>query len=273
MPTRIATMTDFVADGFVKIGQAFSEETAAAARATLWRETGCDPDDPSTWTKPVIRLGGYGGGPFEAAPNTPALLKAHDDLAGPGRWNPRAGLGTFPIRFPSEQPPGDDGWHIDASFAGDDPGDDPLSRRVNLTSRGRAPLMLFLFSEVSQNDAPTRIRVGSHLAVPRLLEPAGKAGLSVREISQRAAAATERLPVALATGRPGDVYLCHPFLVHAAQPHRGIRPRFLAQPPLGPGPNPYSLDGDSPVEPAIRLGLGQDAHPGFPSRRPAGPGE
>ncbi|MBR7825496.1 phytanoyl-CoA dioxygenase family protein [Actinospica sp. MGRD01-02] len=251
-------MTDFAADGFVKIEQAFSEETAAAARASLWRETGCDPDDPSTWTKPVIRLSGYGGGPFEEAPNTPALLRAYDDLAGPGRWSPRTGLGTFPIRFPSAEPPGDDGWHIDASFAGDDPSDDPLdpmSWRVNLTSRGRALLMLFLFSEVGENDAPTRIRVGSHLAVPRLLESAGEAGLPMREISQRAAAATQDLPVALATGRPGDVYLCHPFLVHAAQPHRGTRPRFLAQPPLDPGPTPYSVDGDSPVERAIRLGL------------------
>ena len=247
-------MGDFVADGFVKIEQAFPAETAAQARAILWRETGCDPDDPSTWTKPVIRLGGHGGGPFEAAANTPALLKAYDDLAGPGRWRPRTGLGTFPIRFPGQEPPGDDGWHIEGSFPGEDPNDN-FSARVNLTSRGRALLMLLLFSEVGEHDAPTRIRIGSHLAVPRLLEPAGEAGLNMLEISQQAAAATEHLPVALATGRPGDVYLCHPFLVHAAQPHHGTRPRFIAQPPLDPGPHPYTLAGDSPVERAIRLGL------------------
>ena len=36
---------------------------------------------------------------------------------------------------------------------------------------------------------------------------------------------------ALATGRAGDVFLCHPFLVHAASwPHRGRRPRMIAQP-------------------------------------------
>ena len=66
-------------------------------------------------------------------------------------------------------------------------------------------------------------------------------------------------PVALATGSPGDVFLCHPFLVHAAQPHHGARPRFLAQPPLLPS-TPYDLnrtDGAySPVEIAIRRGLG-----------------
>ncbi|MBO0916511.1 phytanoyl-CoA dioxygenase, partial [Streptomyces laculatispora] len=64
-----------------------------------------------------------------------------------------------------------------------------------------------------------------------------------------------------ATGSPGDVFLCHPFLVHAAQPHHGVRPRFMAQPPLMPAA-PYELeraDGAySPVEIAIRRGLGQD---------------
>jgi hypothetical protein len=54
------------------------------------------------------------------------------------------------------------------------------------------------------------------------------------------------------------VYLCHPFLVHAAQGHRGRAPRFMAQPPLHPRV-PIELtraDGDySPVEQAIRLAI------------------
>jgi hypothetical protein len=36
--------------------------------------------------------------------------------------------------------------------------------------------------------------------------------------------------VDLATGQAGDVYLCHSFLVHAAQRHRATTPRFRAQP-------------------------------------------
>jgi hypothetical protein len=51
------------------------------------------------------------------------------------------------------------------------------------------------------------------------------------EAAQAAAAATERLPTVLATGQAGDVFLCHPFLVHAASwPHRGPRPKIMAQP-------------------------------------------
>lgn len=252
-------VTRFIEDGFVKVERAFPEEVAAAGRTFLWRETGCDPDDAATWTKPVIRLGGYGEEPFRTAANTGRLLAAFDQLAGPGRWTPRSGLGTFPIRFPSDEPPGDDGWHLDAGFPGDDPADF-FNHRVNVTSKGRALLMLFLFSEVGEDDAPTRIRAGSHLDVPPLLEPYGEDGLTMIEISELAVPATEHRPVALATGSPGDVYLCHPFLVHAAQPHRGTRPRFLAQPPLDPAA-PYVLDradeAYSPVEQAIRQGLGR----------------
>jgi len=88
----------------------------------------------------------------------------------------------------------------------------------------------------------------------RFLAPAGEAGMSHLVLDQMGA---ER-PEALATGEAGTVYLCHPFLVHAAQMHRGSEPRFMAQPPLHPA-EPLQLDrvnGDySPVEMAIRQAL------------------
>jgi hypothetical protein len=122
--------------------------------------------------------------------------------------------------------------------------------------------MLFLFSDVSENDAPTRIRVGSHLRIPQLLAPAGEDGLSVVELSNAAARATEGMPEVNAVGTAGTVFLSHPFLVHAAQPHRGVTPRFLAQPPLHArlALELTRSDGDySLVERAIRLGLSQSA--------------
>ena len=68
----------------------------------------------------------------------------------------------------------------------------------------------------------------------RILEPAGEAGLSLRELAANGFAETARCREVLATGDAGTVYLCHPFLVHAAQIHRGSSPRFMAQPPLLP---------------------------------------
>jgi len=114
--------------------------------------------------------------------------------------------------------------------------------------------MLFLFSDVGADDAPTRIRVGSHMDMARFLEPAGETGMSHLVLDHMGA---DR-PEVLATGAAGTVHLCHPFLVHAAQKHRGSTPRFMAQPPLGLA-EPYRLDRDdgaySPVEIAIRRAI------------------
>jgi hypothetical protein len=114
--------------------------------------------------------------------------------------------------------------------------------------------MLFLFSDVSEDDAPTRIRVGSHHDVARLLAPFGEDGAGPLALTHVGSGRS----VALATGEAGTVYLCHPFLIHAGQRLRGRRPRFMSQPPLVPA-TPLSLareDGaHSPVEQAIRAAL------------------
>jgi hypothetical protein len=251
----------FIRDGFVRIDRAFPRKLADQGRAILWRDTGCDPDDPTTWTKPVVRLGHYGEEPFREAVNTARLHEAFDQLVGKGRWRPRHNLGAFPVRFPSPDDPGDAGWHIDVSFPGES--SDPDERkdfstwRANVTSRGRALLMLFLFSDVGELDAPTRIRAGSHLDIPRFLAAAGEAGLPHPVLDRMGANLIDR-PQVLATGEAGTVYLCHPFLVHAAQMHRGSTPRFMAQPALAPA-EPFRLDREdgqySPVEIAIRQAI------------------
>lgn len=252
MPFSPAQIAQFISDGFVRHDAAFPRALADAGRQILWRDTGCDPDNPATWTRPVIRLAHYAQPPFVEAANTPALHAAFDQLVGAGRWARPGALGTFPVRFPSPDDPGDAGWHIDVSFGTEDP--DFMNWRANVTSRGRALLMLFLFSDVGEDDAPTRIRIGSHIDIARRLAPAGEAGLTLRELADGDFGGSTGRPEALATGEAGTVYLCHPFLVHSAQPHRGTQPRFMAQPPLLPT-EPLRLDGPSPVEQAIRAAL------------------
>jgi hypothetical protein len=254
-PLGAAETEQFVADGFVRLAGAFPPELADGCRAPLWAqvgaETGAVPDDPATWTRPVVRIPGRDDPPFQAAARSPRLHAAFDQLVGPGGWRPREGLGTFPIRFPHPDDPGDAGWHVEAGSA--DPAD-PSRARLSLRSRGRALLMLFLFSEVGEDDAPTRVRVGSHLDVPRLLAPHGDDGAEFFAFCAEAVPATGHRPTALATGSPGDVHLVHPFLVHAAQPHRGTRPRFMAQPPLVPT-GELDPDAGTPVAEAVRRGL------------------
>ncbi|MCP4565122.1 MAG: phytanoyl-CoA dioxygenase [Bosea sp.] len=251
-----AQITHFIERGFVRLDHAFSPVLAEEARAILWRDLRCNPGDPSSWTKPVIRLGMYTDAPFVAAANTPRLHGAFDQLTGTGRWLPCRAMGTFPVRFPSPEDPGDAGWHVDVSFGFDDP--DFMNWRVNLASKGRALLMLFLFSDVGEDDAPTRIRVASHQDIARQLAPAGEAGLSLGELAAGGFAGSAGREEVLAIGQAGTIYLCHPFLVHSAQPHRGKTPRFMAQPPLLPR-EPLRLDRPdgaySPVEVAIQQAL------------------
>jgi hypothetical protein len=245
---------EFMADGFLRIDEAFPRTRADEARQILWRATGCNPDDPATWTKPVIRLGMFTQQPFVDAANTPRLHAAYDQLVGAGRWRRPMAMGTVPVRFPSAEDPGDTGWHIDVSFGTGSP--DFMTWRANIHSKGRALLMLFLFSDVSDDDAPTRIRVGSHADIARQLAPAGESGLTLGELAANEFAGSAHRPVVNATGEAGTVYLCHPFLVHAAQLHRGTRPRFLAQPPLLPADSNRDVSEKlSPVEEATARAL------------------
>ena len=250
-PSQVQT---FIDDGFVKLENAFSADLAKQCRDELWADIGLSPDEPEHWTEPVVRVSAKATPPFVEAANTPLLHKAYDQLAGEGRWLAPRGLGTFPIRFPSSQSPGDDGWHVDVSFGTADA--DFMEWRANVTSSGRSLLMLFLFSDVGNDDAPTRIRKGSHVVVARELLPYGEAGATLRQLAAGDWASTRDCEVELATGTAGTVYLCHPFLVHAAQPHRGKRPRFMAQPPLLPKRAFDPALPPSPVQIAIRRACG-----------------
>lgn len=267
----------FVSDGFVKLEAAFPEEFAARGREILWRQLGMDPDDPRTWTREVVRLGLRADEPFVRSVNTPVLHAAYDQLVGEGRWRPLEQVGTFPVRFPVSKRPEeteDYGWHIDASFLsaaaeqlGEQQWEGELSLippnyeevfRCNLWSRGRALLLLLIYSDTGERDAPTLIRVGSHLDVPPLLEPYGPDGtyLDVGDVGASR-------PVVAATGRAGDAYLCHPFLVHTPVANTGTRVRFMAQPSLPPV-GELELDRPdgryTPVERAIRIGLDSSRH-------------
>lgn len=246
-----AEIDSFITDGFVRVPGAVPRGTAEGCRTQLWEASGYSADDPGSWIEPVVRIGSMATPAFREAANTSELHAVYDQLVGAGRWRAPLGLGTFPLRFPSEKDPGDDGWHLDAGWTAET-GD----YRVNLRSRGRALLMLFLFSDVGPDDAPTRIRVGSHLDLPPLLAPAGEEGRPWFPLCAEAVPLSAHRREVAATGEAGDVYLCHPFLIHAAQKHGGDTPRFLAQPPLEPtdllnlhGPAP------SPVERAVLAGL------------------
>jgi hypothetical protein len=213
----------FVADGFVKLEASVPREVGDAARAQVWRQIGLSPDDPAGWRQPVVWSADLTGeGAFGELTNSPRLRQALDEVAGPGGWVPRGALGNMPIRFPGLGSNDDRGWHLDASVARPD-------GSWAVSGRPETMLLLTLLSDVGDDDAPTRIRVGSHRDAAQVL---GERMLDPFEAGPLLDAASKDRPLAYATGGPGDMYLVHPLTVHAADKHRGTRPRFMAQAPV-----------------------------------------
>jgi hypothetical protein len=243
----------FIRDGYAAVRGAVDAATVAACRDLVWEglaRRGVRGDDPLSWPSLVV-FDDLGGGPFTAAGMAPALTAAYDELIGPGRWSPllRAGDAVV-VRFPAGDR-ANASFHIEGSYEG------PDGERwwVNVRSRARGLLALFLFTDVGEDDAPTRLLAGSHLVVPKFLAPYGEAGTNAD--AQLWYPSTLGRPVMHATGSAGDVFLCHPFIVHTATwPHRGAGPRMIAQPAVHAA-NGFTLDGTdpSPVARAIVAGL------------------
>ncbi|GAB3217179.1 phytanoyl-CoA dioxygenase family protein [Mycolicibacterium hippocampi] len=213
----------FRRDGFVKVEQAAPRAVADAARMLLWQQLGVSPDDRSTWAQPVMWASDMtGAGPFGELVRSPRLADALDAVCGVGGWQPRGSLGNIPVRFPVTPPAEDRGWHIDLNTPQPD-------GSWAVTGRPHTMLLLTLLSEVTIDDAPTRLRAGSHHDAAAVL---GETPLDAVTAGGLVDSASRARPVVHATGAPGDMYLVHPLTVHAADEHRGSTPRFMAQAPI-----------------------------------------
>lgn len=213
----------FVAEGYAYVPNAVPRETADAARGLLWESLDLPADDPRAWTEPVRWVSDLTGqGPFGELARSARLAAALDAICGVGGWQPRGSLGNIPVRFPASPPADDRGWHIDANTPQPD-------GSWAVTGRPHTVLLLTLLSDVGRDDAPTRIRAGSHRDVARVLGPEP---LELMEMGRVVDGVSAERPVVYAIGEPGDMYVVHPFTVHAADEHRGRTPRFMAQAPV-----------------------------------------
>ncbi|GDY31545.1 hypothetical protein GTS_31780 [Gandjariella thermophila] len=86
----------FVEDGFVHLPGAFSRSLADECRAILWADSGADPDNPTTWRQPVIRIVDGAEEPFRLAANTPRLHAALDNSSVRGTGCPGSASAASP---------------------------------------------------------------------------------------------------------------------------------------------------------------------------------
>ena len=181
---------------------------------------GCDPDDPQTWTAPVVRIG-YRNTRRSSRRSTPRRCTTRT-TGSPAR------AGGSRDRTSERSPSASPTRTTRATPAGTSTrASAPRGLTRPTTSVGastRAPTArCSCCSCSSPRSATTMLR-----RVPVRLAPGARS--RVESFGEAGADVFELMPlpegdVAFATGDPGDVYLCHPFLVHAAQPRRGRRPR------------------------------------------------
>jgi hypothetical protein len=261
----------FLARGYVVVRGCFTREEAAHYTDTLWTRLGYDEHDPSTWAKSSIHMPDRRD--IDVATFAPKAWRAACELVGgedrissdvPYRWNDAFIVnlweGTEPPWAPEPRAawepasPRSPGWHKDGDFF-----------RHFLDSPEQGLLTLVLWSDVHHRGGATFVAADSVGPVARFLAehpegvlPPGGVGLGFpyEDLIGGCADFVE------ATGEIGDVYLLHPFVLHAKSRNHLRRPRFITNPPLTLAqPMRFDRPDPSPVERAVLRALGVDSYP------------
>lgn len=275
----------FVNDGLLRLPGCLSPDVIDPLVSRAWQRLSVDPDDPATWDKEIAYLDHETRLPVrDVAPHAWAAICQL--LGGEEQIEPRPiPIGrsfhfqtvestiwsdAFIINFhrdatgpavpPSAQTPG---WHKDGSYF-----------RHFLDSPEQSLLTLIYWSDVQPGGGGTLVARDSIGPVARYLRdhPEGiddGCGHLVSQCTQ-----FEEL-----AARAGDVFLVHPFMLHASSPNRSGRPRVLSNPSVARR-DPFRFDRRDgrqpcPVELATLRALDVDELEFTPTRarRFYGPGE
>ncbi|WP_394792974.1 hypothetical protein [Armatimonas sp.] len=246
----------FLTRGFVVIKNAFSREQAAHWSRDLWTRLDYDPGDTSTWTQhrihmPTLNL-------LDVREFAPRAFGAICELCGGEERLTSARWGDgFIVNFgdsshtTSWEPPSASvpGWHKDGDFF-----------RHFLDSPEQGLLTIVLWSDVVPTGGATFVAADSVPVIAKFLaaHPEGVRpdGFDFQSLISQCSEFLE------ATGEAGDVYLMHPYLLHASSKNALRLPRLITNPPVHlkepmdfnrPDSN-YSL-----VEAAVLRGLGVES--------------
>ena len=258
----------FLSRGYVVLHDCFSRDAARAWTDQAFVRLGYDPNDPSTWKEAVIHMPSHQRVDVkEFAPRVWGavceLLGGEERIQQPYNWgdgfivNLREGADR-PWEPPS---PSVKGWHKDGDFF-----------RHFLDSPEQGLLTLVLWSDVLPRGGATFVAADSVPVVARFLAEHPE-GVLPNEFDHRSLIA-QCHDFVEATGQVGDVFLLHPYILHAKSQNLLGIPRLITNPPVHlrepmnfNRPNP---DDFSPVEMAVLRGLGVerlDFHPTAPRER------
>ena len=250
-----AEVQHFLEHGYIRVPGAVPKDVCAQWEQDAFDRLGYNAQDPSTWEKDRTHMPGQKGVEVkdfspEAYAKMCALAGGEDRLEHPARWSDAfiVNLGERATEEWRPASPKSPGWHVDGDFF-----------LHFLDSREQALLILVLWTDVVHQGGPTYLATDSVPVISRYLadhpegvEPNGfHFTARVAECSQ----------FAEATGEAGDVFLVHPFTLHATSQNILRRPRIITNPTLVlKEPMKYSRpDGNySLVEQRVLNSLGVD---------------
>jgi hypothetical protein len=271
MPVLTQTDIDqFLARGFVKLSGCFSRDAATAMTDQIYPRLGYDRADRSTWAQGRVHMPGREY--IEIKTFAPKAWAAMCELCGgeervvpTARWSD-----AFIVNFNdgADQPwqpptPQARGWHKDGDFF-----------MHFLDSPEQALLTIVLWSDVVPKGGGTFLACDSVQHVARYLAD-NTAGVHPYKFPTQSFV-DPCVDFDEATGEIGDVYLMHPYMVHASSFNHSPYVRVITNPPIAlkepmrfkrDNPDDYSL-----VERAVLRGLGVSEREGF-DFQPTGPRE
>jgi hypothetical protein len=247
-------LEEFYEKGCVALRGAMPRKTALDYAKDVWVRLGYDPDDRSTWAKSRIHMPYLSGKPVGEL--APGVLEAMHQLCGGAEriaGTPHWGDG-FIVNLGADdhaehwQPAGPKlpGWHKDGDFF-----------RHFLDSPEQGLLVIVLWSDVVHKGGPTYLANDSIQPIAEFLaaRPEGvmPGGFDFAALIQQCSQFEE------ATGEAGDVFLMHPYQLHASSLNPLRLPRIITNPPLHlNAPMNFNRPDRnySPIERSVLLGLG-----------------
>ncbi|KAI2639556.1 hypothetical protein GGS26DRAFT_540669 [Hypomontagnella submonticulosa] len=234
----------FLAHGYLKLSNCFTQEQAADVTEGVWTRLGMSPTDKSTWTKERTNMPSHRD--FDVAEFAPKVWAAICELCGgedriaPDSRNWRdsliVNLGTAEGEGRPVPPRELTNWHVDGDFF------------VHyLDSPEQALLVIPLFTDIIPEGGGTIIcpkgidKVARQLyehpegVSPRMVpraHPDFKKEKNLEWYMDIARNCEDDADFVEATGVVGDVYLLHPLMMHSATSNARRAVRIITNPPV-----------------------------------------
>ncbi len=254
-PLTDADLEHFYTYGHVVIRGAFPKERAEEAADRAFQRLGYDRRDPATWAEAKIHLAATRSEPMsEFSPRTWAAccqLMGGEERVSPS-FDASDGY-IVNLSFKADEPwtgptPESGGWHKDGDFF-----------RHFLDSPEQGLLSIMCWTDLVHQGGATFVARDSVPVVARYLlaHPEGVPGGG-----GCAGLIKQCRDLVEITAEAGDIFLIHPFVLHASSPNLKRAVRIITNPPAQlKEPMNFNRDDPaefSPVERAILRGLGVD---------------